>query len=318
MVLMVSDCFDAHADLVEKKLHGLDQDVFRLNLDLNSLSNTTISFKNDTWVIVTDNGTIRSSDITSVYFRRAFLELSIEEMHLEQDINFKLFRNEFNAILNGLWFNLNSKRALNPLKNAYVGENKFFQAEVAKQVGFDMPRTIVSNSYLDLKKFIIDQDEVVFKLYNQDVYVENKILKGAYVNKITLNDLNDKFSGIQNPIVLQEYVKKAFEVRWIAVENEHFVCQINSQESKIADIDWRRYDLANTPHLILNPPLPIVKKVERLMSEMGLVYGALDFVVTPQNEWIFLEINCFGQWLWIENLTGLNISDAIAKWLISE
>lgn len=317
MILIVSDIFDAHADLVEKKLSNFKHKHFRLNLDIGSISNTTIDFKDNYWLINTDNGSINSNDITSIYFRRAFLELTSEEMGLENDINFKLFRGEFNTVLNGLWFSLKSKRSLNPLKYAYAGENKFFQLDVAKQVGFNVPKTIVSNRYSSLKEFIEEHKDVIFKLYNQNVYIENNSLKGAYANKIYLEDLEKKFKGTQNPIVLQEYINKSFEVRWIAIEKEHFVCQINSQESKIADIDWRRYDLANTPHLILKPPKPIIDRVEKLMSLMGLAYGALDFIVTPENKWVFLEINCFGQWLWIENLTGLKISDSIARWLIS-
>jgi len=30
--------------------------------------------------------------------------------------------------------------------------------------------------------------------------------------------------------------------------------------------------------------------------------------VTPENEYVFLELNPSGQWLWIEDLTGLPIS----------
>ncbi len=315
MILIVSDHFDAHADLVEKKIQEAGKKTFRLNLDLNAISNTTLSFKNNIWTIVVGKNSIRHNEISCIYFRRAFLELSIEEISLEHNINFKIFKNEFNAVLNGLWFSLRSTKAFNSLKNAYIGENKFFQTQIAKQVGLNTPTTIVSNDYIALEHFIIEQGEVIFKLYNQNIYVENDVLKGVYTNKITINDLKYKFSGTQNPIVLQEYVKKKFEVRWIVVGNKHFVCQINSQDSKVANIDWRRYDLANTPHLVLTPPTQIVEKVDALMEKMGLVYGALDFIVTPQDEWIFLEINCFGQWLWIENLTGLDISGSIAKWL---
>ncbi|MCW1360319.1 hypothetical protein [Campylobacter sp. US33a] len=48
---------------------------------------------------------------------------------------------------------------------------------------------------------------------------------------------------------------------------------------------------------------------------MNLEYGALDFIVNLQNEWIFLEINYSGQWLWIEDLSGLKISDGIVNWI---
>lgn len=35
------------------------------------------------------------------------------------------------------------------------------------------------------------------------------------------------------------------------------------------------------------------------MAELGLVYGAFDFVITPQGEWVFLEVNPGGQYGWL-------------------
>lgn len=165
MVLIVSDCFDAHADIIEQKIHELGKRVFRLNLDLNSLSTTILSFENNVWTICVGGNSIKSHDVSCVYFRRAFMELSVEEMSLERDIGFRLFRNEFNTILNGLWFSLNSTKAFNPLKNAYVGENKFFQLQVARQVGLSAPKTLVSNDRMILEKFINAQEEVIFYRY---------------------------------------------------------------------------------------------------------------------------------------------------------
>jgi len=52
------------------------------------------------------------------------------------------------------------------------------------------------------------------------------------------------------------------------------------------------------------------------VQELGLRYGAIDLIVTPQDEWVFLESNCNGQWLWLEKLVGLSISDALASLLV--
>ena len=37
---------------------------------------------------------------------------------------------------------------------------------------------------------------------------------------------------------------------------------------------------------------------------MGLVFGALDFIVSEDHEYIFLEVNEQGQFLWIEELNS--------------
>ena len=50
---------------------------------------------------------------------------------------------------------------------------------------------------------------------------------------------------------------------------------------------------------------------------MKFAFGAFDFIVTPENEWIFLEVNPNGQWLWLEQSLSLDISKKILDNLIS-
>lgn len=102
------------------------------------------------------------------------------------------------------------------------------------------------------------------------------------------------------------------------VANDHHACRIESQKSKRANVDWRRYDIPNTPHYPFTPPSEIKNKVNHLMNSFGLYFGAIDFIVSPTNEWYFLEINTMGQWLWIEDLTGLNISNSIVNFFNSK
>ncbi len=52
------------------------------------------------------------------------------------------------------------------------------------------------------------------------------------------------------------------------------------------------------------------------MKTLGLCYGAVDMIITPENEYVFLEVNPSGQWGWIEELTGMKISKAIATLLV--
>jgi glutathione synthase/RimK-type ligase-like ATP-grasp enzyme len=52
-----------------------------------------------------------------------------------------------------------------------------------------------------------------------------------------------------------------------------------------------------------------------LMKRLGLNYGALDFILSENGDYIFLEINCAGQYLWIEQKTDLRISREIANLL---
>jgi glutathione synthase/RimK-type ligase-like ATP-grasp enzyme len=50
---------------------------------------------------------------------------------------------------------------------------------------------------------------------------------------------------------------------------------------------------------------------------LGLSYGAIDMIVTPEGEFIFLEVNPHGAWLWIENEIGTPIAASLAESLCS-
>jgi hypothetical protein len=49
---------------------------------------------------------------------------------------------------------------------------------------------------------------------------------------------------------------------------------------------------------------------------MSLGFGSLDFIVTPDGEHVFLEVNPVGQFGWIVEQTGLPIYERLAELLI--
>ena len=51
------------------------------------------------------------------------------------------------------------------------------------------------------------------------------------------------------------------------------------------------------------------------MAAFGLVYGAIDMRLTAEGEYVFLEVNPAGQWLFIEERTGQPITAAVADCL---
>jgi len=62
--------------------------------------------------------------------------------------------------------------------------------------------------------------------------------------------------------------------------------------------DWRADYAALTYHPI-DVPDTLTAGMTRYLNALGLSFGAFDFVVTPDNEWVMLECNPAGQWLWL-------------------
>jgi glutathione synthase/RimK-type ligase-like ATP-grasp enzyme len=48
------------------------------------------------------------------------------------------------------------------------------------------------------------------------------------------------------------------------------------------------------------------------MQALGLSFGAVDFIRTPEGEHVFLEVNPSGEWGMLQRDLGLPIAEAIA------
>ena len=80
--------------------------------------------------------------------------------------------------------------------------------------------------------------------------------------------------------------------------------------------DWRRYDFGHVKHEPCELPPEIVKKLLQAMRIWDLQFGAIDMILTPKGDYVFLEVNPSGKWGWIEAITGMPISKAIADLLV--
>lgn len=67
----------------------------------------------------------------------------------------------------------------------------------------------------------------------------------------------------------------------------------------------------------IDPPPGIVAAAIRFLQHLGLAFGVFDFVITPNDDWVMLERNPAGQWLWSEDEVGVEIAAGIADLLVS-
>ena len=113
------------------------------------------------------------------------------------------------------------------------------------------------------------------------------------------------------PIYLQNYQNKKYEVRLTYISGSFFTVRIDSEDK----LDWRR-DYSKLKYSVIKCPEKIENQCKMLLKNFGLNYGAFDFIVNEDNEWIFLEVNPNGQWQWLEQELQLPISEKIVEYLI--
>lgn len=319
MVLIITSKVDPHADKVIEYFYNWQVKFFRFNTEdfpINTkLSWTIANPGKENFLLQTSHGReIQRNEIKSVWYRKP-LPFVFDKKITNPQVK-DLINSESNATINGLYLNLNDILWINNPHQNRITSHKLFQLRIAKELGFEIPDTLITNNPKAAKEFYSKHDgNIINKPINQAYLETEDDYFLIYTNKITKKEL-EKFNLVSyGPTLFQEYIPKKIELRVTIVGNQIFTCAIDSQSSKKTMVDWRHYDFENVPHFTFEPPQRIKDLCLNLVKKLGLVSAAIDMVLTPDKRYIFLEINPNGQYLWLELLTGLPISNAIARLL---
>ncbi len=309
MILIVTYKKDYTADFVVNKLNETGIPYFRLNCD--DIFKEAIKISIDTQSALTTRiNEIECFD--AVWFRR----VSLPDIEVENIDDAAYIYSEIEFFYKNLWVSLNAKNWLSLPKNVYDAENKISQLKTARSLGFVIPKTIITSDKESIKDFFYECDKrVIVKPIYSGEYVKTESLSGQiFTSLVTENDLMALDESLPFPGIYQEYIDKNVEVRVTVVGNEVFAAAVDSQSTE-ETIDWRKERLRFVPHEL---PTGVSQKCIDLVRELGLNFGAIDLIYTPNKEYVFLEINPNGQWLWIETDTGQPIADAIIRFLTKD
>lgn len=195
-------------------------------------------------------------------------------------------------------------------------EYKPRQLSVAAECGLVVPRTIITAEASQVRRFARAVGELVIKPLAAPILHEGGGHTAVYTRRVTSLELDD-LAGIETTAhLLQAWVPKAYEVRLTAISGHLFAVAIFAG-SEQAVLDWRR-EYESLTYEVVTCPAPVAAGVKKFMQSMGLRYGAIDFVVTPDAKWVFLECNAAGQWGWLAEECDLPIATAIAHELTEE
>lgn len=290
--------------------------VFRCNTDRLLLDGFELHLNERGGRLITDSDSVDIGRIKSVLIRRARVETPQSEDE-EDRLVYGYISGELKAALWSLYTTLDVFWMNHPLRATRLLEaNKFYQLKVATSVGLETPTTIISNNPEEIIGFCSNHGGFVAlkSLHPFPVIGEDGNAYAMFTQKIDLDYLREHREDlVVCPMFVQEYIEKRTELRVTIVGRTVFCCEIDSQASDRTSIDWRRYDPENVSHRPYQLPENIQDRLLSYMERLGLSFGAVDLILTPDNRYVFLEINPSGQYGWIENLTEFPISQKIAR-----
>jgi len=320
-VLIISNPEDEHTEYVVSCLRNLGTEPIlfypeKLGQDFFISWSHTAEKQGDLPVLMTQQSEIGFSEFYSVWFRRPRLNVFANQTLSPEGVEFA--RDEWRALLEAVYALTTELLWVSHPDRLQEAARKPIQMLIAQKLGLNTPRTLITNNVCKAREFFESCDgKVVCKptgrgwTYKQD----GESVQYVLTNRMRHSDLDSDGEIKLAPVTFQEEIPKSYEIRVNVVGQEVLAIKIDSQCSEISKLDWRRYDVQNTPYSAYHLPMDIERKCLKLIQILGLEFGAIDLIRKPDGGYVFLEVNGNGQFLWAEELSGVKVSDSLARLL---
>lgn len=326
-VLIVTNSSDLHADLIVPILVAKGHTPFRLDLDQfprdyqlcqqlakGVAANLLRRLSDPAWLSLDDVGAV-------------WLRKPAEFSYLSDDLSVQersFAKQETEQALFGLLYSLDCYWISHPL--ALRGAQwKGEQLLRAARMGFSVPASIVTNAPAQVRAFRAAlPGQMIFKALSSPNLGADGLdpadrscagLPTTIVNDAMLDCL-DAVSEV--PCHFQQYIPKQYELRVTIIGERVFAAKIHSQDDQRTAVDSRDMS-AQVRYEACQLPPAVEQRCLAFLQSYGLHYGALDLIVTPEGDYVFLENNPAGQFLYIEQLIPqFNMLETLASKLIEE
>ncbi|MDI2032010.1 ATP-grasp ribosomal peptide maturase [Saccharopolyspora sp. TS4A08] len=260
--------------------------------------------------LATPHRTIDLGEVSAIWYRspRAYefpAEMSPTERH-HAGIEAKYGLGGVLSSLPVIWINHPARMA--------DATYKPHQLALAASCGLTVADTVITNSARAVRDFAAGGPTVT-KMLGMGSLVENGARRALYTQPLDTSDLAD-LRGIEHTAhQFQRWADKHHEARVIAIGHRINAFAIYAG-SDAGHVDWRT-DYDGNRYELTEPPADVATGIRDLMKRLDLVYGALDFVIGPDGQWTFLEINPGGQYGWLEHHTGADLTGQLADLLMT-
>jgi glutathione synthase/RimK-type ligase-like ATP-grasp enzyme len=212
------------------------------------------------------------------------------------------------------WLRDRGDEVVNAVDAEDRAEDKVLQLRLARELGFSVPETLISNDPDRVRGFVddvrADGGAVVTKLLVpllSSMQGSAGFFFTAEVDDAALADID---AVVHAPQIFQRRVDKQLELR-VQVVGDRVFCGALAASA----VDWRLQQRGTwTQHAL---PPSTSERCLQLCRDLGLVTGAIDLVVDQAGAERFLEINPAGEWGFLQRDTDEDIAGAIADVLVA-
>ena len=183
-------------------------------------------------------------------------------------------------------------------------ENKLLQLQFAKAAGFRTPNTLVSQDVDRIRTFCSAQPQGAIV----------KTIRGIstfplMALKVSEEMLDEADSLSISPACYQEYIPGDRHIRVNCFGEDVYAFEIES-----SDLDWRQN--LDVPFSKFTVSRDLRSRLRYVLRAFDLTMGVFDLKLDPEGEPVWLEINPQGQFLFVEGLTGFDLTTPFVQFLL--
>jgi glutathione synthase/RimK-type ligase-like ATP-grasp enzyme len=183
-------------------------------------------------------------------------------------------------------------------------DRKAYQIRLAYECGFRVPDTCITSDPQVAKHFISTYPQSIYKSFwgNEEFWQPTRLVMPSVVNALDALQLS--------PVIFQEYIEGNRDIRVTVIDS--CVTAVGFDISK-SRYKWDVRIDTKIPCSQITLPLYLIDKILEFCRRSSLRYAAIDLREMPSGEYCFFEVNPAGQFLYLDLLSGTQLSKTMAE-----
>ncbi len=300
---------DLHAYVIRERMlrdHGVDVAIVASDR-LAGAGGTTWSTDTGrhTTLPTEDGGRIGVADLDLVWWRRCHGRPTVPDSVADPAMRKLVVKDNRAALRGTLLAGLHGTWISDPYATERA-QNKLLQLTVAREQGLVVPSTLVSSDPDAVRAFVGDHGGTVIA----------KTLTGLLgtsleAGRVSLDSLAQDDEIALAATIYQEEVPGTDHLRVMVFGDEVHTARIRSRE-----LDWRLANDQQVEPVATDADLAV--QLRAVTHALGLRMGVFDLKVRPDGHPIFLEVNPQGQFLFVEGMSDMPLTQAFCRFLADE